>query len=241
MDGEPIDEPMEKAEALRTALLERFTDADDLDYDPLTAHIIPRRFIPWQAHVSDAEVRDATITVKSTSQGTDGISVRLLKACWSAIKDHVRRLFQACINIGYHPRSFRTTEVVMLRKPNKKDLTSTRSWRTIALLSCLGKGLERILARRVASTALAFRVISPQQAGAIPTRSATDLLACVTHDIEHSLENRHTATMMTLDVQGAFDAVLRRRLIIRMLQQGWPRNLVKFVGSLWKIGRPESA
>ncbi|KAF4417974.1 RNA-directed DNA polymerase from transposon X-element [Fusarium acutatum] len=213
VDGKSIDEPMEKAEALRTALLERFTDADDLDYDPLTAHIIPRNLIPWQAHVSEAEVRDATIAVKSTSP------------------DHIRRLFQACINIGYHPRSFRTAEVVMLSKPNKKDLTSTRSWRPIALLSCLDKGLERLLARRVASTALAYKVISPQQAGAIPTRSATDLLACVTHDIEHSLENRRTATMMTLDVQGAFDAVLRRRLMIRMLQQGWPRNLIKFVGS----------
>lgn len=80
-------------------------------------------------------------------------------------------------------------------------------------------------------------MISPQQAGALPTRSATDLLACVTHEIEHSLENRRTATMMTLDVQGAFDAALRKRLMLRMLQQGWPTNLVRFVGSFMEERR----
>ncbi len=37
--------------------------------------------------------------------------------------------------------------------------------------------------------------------------------------------------MVTLDVQGAFDSVLRRRLIQRMLEQGWARNLVQFVDS----------
>jgi hypothetical protein len=37
--------------------------------------------------------------------------------------------------------------------------------------------------------------------------------------------------MITLDVQGAFDATLRKRLMLRMLEQGWPRNLVRFVGS----------
>ncbi|KAJ2900039.1 RNA-directed DNA polymerase from transposon X-element [Zalerion maritima] len=235
--GRPIDNPTEKAHALRTALLERYTDADDLDYDPLTAHIEPKNHLPWQSHLSEQELKAATIAVKSNSPGVDGVSVRLLKACWPGIKEHVRRLFQACMEIGYHLRPFRTAEVVMLRKPNKKDLTTPRSWRPIALLFCIGKGLERLVARRIASTALTHKVISPQQAGALPTRSATDLIACVTHEIEHSLENRHTATMMTLDVQGAFDATLRKRLMLRMLQQGWPTNLVRFVGSFMEERR----
>ena len=37
--------------------------------------------------------------------------------------------------------------------------------------------------------------------------------------------------MLTLDVKGAFDAVLPGRLLYRMRTQGWPNNLVDWVGS----------
>jgi len=37
--------------------------------------------------------------------------------------------------------------------------------------------------------------------------------------------------MVTLDVQGAFDALLKNRLLHRMVQQGWPQRTVLFVDS----------
>ena len=37
--------------------------------------------------------------------------------------------------------------------------------------------------------------------------------------------------MLTLDVQGAFDAVLRGRLIRRLQEQGWPVNVIQWVAS----------
>ena len=54
----------------------------------------------------------------------------------------------------------------------------------------------------------------------MPTRAALDLLAYLTHEIEHSLENKGIASILTVDVKGAFDATLKRRLILRMRQQG---------------------
>jgi ribonuclease HI len=231
VDGRVIANTEEKAHALRRLLLERRDSSEDLEEDPLQIPTVCRRRLPWQTEISDEELLAATTQVKSTSPGTDGISVRLLQACWPHIKDRVRELFQASMQQGHFPEPFRTAEVTMLKKQGKKDYTSARSWRPIALLSCLGKGLERLVARRMAITALTHKVLSPQQAGALPGRSATDLAACLTHEIEHALELRGTATMMTLDVQGAFDATLQRRLMLRLIQQGWPQNLAKFAGS----------
>jgi hypothetical protein len=37
--------------------------------------------------------------------------------------------------------------------------------------------------------------------------------------------------MFTLDVQGAFDAVLKRRLLRRMTEQGWPLSLLQLIDS----------
>ncbi|EED20796.1 hypothetical protein TSTA_039900 [Talaromyces stipitatus ATCC 10500] len=40
-----------------------------------------------------------------------------------------------------------------------------------------------------------------------------------------------TASLLTLDVKGAFDSVLPSRLIRRLREQGWPTNLVLWIAS----------
>ena len=101
----------------------------------------------------------------------------------------------------------------MIPKVGKKDKTSVRSWRPIALLSCISKGFERIISRRITWTALTHRVLSNQHRGALPKRSAIDLVASFTHDVEKAIAEGKQVTMVTLDVQGAFDAVLANRLL----------------------------
>lgn len=188
----------------------------------------PRRLIPWQDSLSKEEVQKATLT-KTTTPGIDGITTRLLKACWVYIEEQVRQLFQAFIQIGHFPLPFCKAEIVMIQKLGKTDLSSTRSWRPISLLSYLGKGLERLIARCMAYTALQEGVISPLQIGALPGRAAVDLTTCLTHEIERALNKGLTATLVTKDVKAAFDSVLRNRLILKLLQQGWPVNLVRLI------------
>ena len=43
-----------------------------------------------------------------------------------------------------------------------------------------------------------------------------DLVASFTHDVEKAMAKGYQVTMVTLDVQGAFDALLVNRLLQRM-------------------------
>lgn len=63
---------------------------------------------------------------------------------------HVYRLSERCFSIGHHPKPFKEAEVVMIAKLGRRDLILLEAWRLISLLSCLGKGLERLIARRLA-------------------------------------------------------------------------------------------
>ena len=119
----------------------------------------------------------------------------------------------------------------MVPKVGKRDKTSVRSWRPIALISCISKGLERIIARRIAWMALTSNILSSQHGGALPKRSAMDLVASFTHDIEAAMATGLEVTMITMDVQGAFDALLKKRLLKRMTEQGWPLPLLQFINS----------
>ena len=119
----------------------------------------------------------------------------------------------------------------MIPKVGRTDRTSPRSWRPIALLSCIGKGLERTVARRIAWTAMTHKILSPRHGGALPKRSAADLTAAFTHDTEAAWALNQHVTMVTLDVQGAFDALLKNRLLHRMVEQGWPQRTILFIDS----------
>ena len=88
----------------------------------------------------------------------------------------------------------------MIPKPGKRDLSLPGSWRPISLLSCLGKGLERLIARRVAWAAVEYRVLNSQQAGALPKRLAVDLVAALIHDVDQALNKKKVATLVTMDI-----------------------------------------
>ena len=230
VNGETITDTAEKAEALRRELLDRFNNADDLPAPP-EAEDYTQDPLPWDTEVSMEEAERYAIGVASTSPGADGITVRLLKTCWADVKNLVRAIYQRCLELEFYPDCWRTAEVTMIPKAGKKDRTSARSMRPIALLSCIGKGLERLVARRIATTAITHDVISPQHVGAVPKRSAMDIVAAFTHDVEQALAVGKRVTMVTMDVQGAFDALLKNRLLHRMAQQGWPPACIRFIDS----------
>jgi hypothetical protein len=227
VNGTTISDPLGKAEALRREALNRYT-ADDLSHYPDQETAAP---LPWSTHISLEKSERNTIGVSSTSPGTDRSTVRLLRAYWAYIGELIRRIFQRCLELNHFPAQWKLAEVAMIPKVGKKDRTSPRSWRPIALLSCIGKGLERTVARRIAWTAMTHKILSPHHGGALPKRSAIDLTAAFTHDTEAAWTKGQHVTMVTLDVQGAFDALLKNRLLHRMAQQGWPQETILFVNS----------
>ncbi|KAI0992726.1 hypothetical protein K3495_g15459, partial [Podosphaera aphanis] len=217
----------EKRAVLADNLLANLAQVADIPFDTPTA---PSRAISFPP-LTRQEVKDSVLRVGNTTPGIDEIPTAILRHAWPLVADHVYSLFSGCVSLGYHPKCFRQATVLMCQKPNKSNLSCPRSYRPIALLSVLGKGLERALAKRMAWIAVQHKVLASQQFGALPGRSAVDLTTCLTHDVERALNEGYTASMLTLDVKGAFDAVLPGRLIRRMREQGWPDDIVKWVGS----------
>jgi hypothetical protein len=230
-EGVFIEEPLQKAEALRKALLERFSADNDIS-GPWAAPLpLPLPQIPLQESASEDEARDCTIGVKNTAAGKDEVAVSILIIAWPVISQLVTDLFNAAIEAGHHPLPFKSAVVVMIGKTNKPDPSRPNAWRPIALLSCLGKGLERLIARRLAYAAIKHGVLNPQQFGALPKRAATDLVACLVHDVEVAWGKGQVASLLITDIKGAFDSILRNRLTLRLREQGWLTWLIRWVSS----------
>ena len=225
--GGLISDPLGKQEILIRSLLTNTAEAGDVPFDSPTTAV---RHISFP-DVTLIDIRKAILQASNPAPGSDEIPTAILKIAWPQIELLVLDLFQKCLKLGHHPATFRSATLAIIPKPNKPDRTSPRAYRPIALLSVLGKGLERLLAKKMAWLAITRHILSNQQFGALPLRSATDLTTCLTHDIEKGFSQGRTISLLTMDVKGAFDGVLPGRLIRRLREQGWPNNLVSWIQS----------
>ncbi|KAI1005029.1 hypothetical protein K3495_g3189 [Podosphaera aphanis] len=116
-----LTDPLERAESLRDSLLTRFNAAQDLD----TWETGQNESIMWNASLTLEDVTKNTLSIGDKSPGSDRITVRLLRACWEAIGEQVRCLFQAYLEHRYFPFAFRVAEVILLPKP-ARDLSTAK-------------------------------------------------------------------------------------------------------------------
>jgi hypothetical protein len=164
--------------------------------------------------------------------GSDGIPFFILKCLGSPLVSFLKPLFQACINLSYHPTAFCHCNTVPLRKPGKEDYSAPGAWRPIALLNTLGKGLESVIAQQILSFSEEFNLLPAQHMGARPGRSIDTALDVLVQQIHATWQNKDgVATLLLLDMTGAFDRVVPARLLHYMRERKIPEWIVKWVGS----------
>lgn len=211
------------------SLLQKAACAEDVEYD-LHPRLNQDHCLPFPPAPTE-EIHKSLFKSKNSTPGCDEITTPVIKKAWPILGPAITTLFQCCLQTGWHPTPFRSATLVAIPKPGKRDQSNPRAYRLIALLSALGKGLERLIARCMSWIAIKHKVLHPQQFGALPLCSSTDLTAAVVHDIELAWSQGRKASMLTLDVQVAFDAVLPGQLIQRLHDQSWPIEVIRWVAS----------
>src|SRR5204862_7101149 len=104
--------------------------------------------------VSARDIEDTLLHTESSAPGQDDIPAATIKLAWPLIAKTVITLFAKSWELGWHPRPFRSALLCVLEKSGNRDRSSPHSYRLIALLAVLGKGLERLVAKRLSWTAI---------------------------------------------------------------------------------------
>ncbi|UPK92752.1 hypothetical protein LCI18_003687 [Fusarium solani-melongenae] len=112
----------------------------------------------------------------------------------------------------------------MARKSGR-DPCEPKSWRPIALLSCIGKLVEKIVALRMVA-ALKDRLKSTQFGGKSTTEALQFMLAIVYGAWSDS--RLRVVTLLALDISGAYDNVDRAELLKRLVDESMPDWIIAF-------------
>ncbi|KAI0990830.1 hypothetical protein K3495_g17357, partial [Podosphaera aphanis] len=158
--------------------------------------------------ISHAEIEEILGKLPSDkAPGPDGIPNRLLKECKTILGKDLAELFNACLSLGYHPKDFKESTTIVLRKPQKPRYDTPKSYRPIALLNTMGKLLEKLVASRISKAAEDFNLLPEEQMGARPNRSTISAIELLTKQI-HTIwgkDKKQVASLLSLDISGAFD------------------------------------
>ncbi|KAI3528724.1 zinc knuckle [Colletotrichum abscissum] len=153
----------------------------------------------------------------------------------SIIHPYIKRGAQACLLHSYHPDAFKPSITVILPKLNKDDYTSPKAYRPVALLSVVGKLIERIVANRLKKLALEHSDLIPSTQFGLPGKSTTKALEHLVNLVQQCWSPigraKLKATLMTIDITGAYDHVRRFELLKILRQKGVPDWIVRFVWS----------
>ena len=175
--------------------------------------------------------------MKNKTPGPDQIPNRILQAATEWITPHLHMIFNACVSNGYHPTAWKRATTLALRKPNKEDYTIPKAYRPIALLNTMGKILELVMARKLSQLAEENNLLPETQMGARKGRSTETALQLLTEQV-HEIWNlpgaKRVATMLSMDISGAFPNVSHHRLLHNLRKRKIPLAYTSWVDSFLK-------
>ena len=102
--------------------------------------------------LTEKEVRIAIFRLKQDkAPGIDEIPNRFLRMVAKELLPHLTRVFQAYIDLRYYPKKFKTANIIVLRKLDKKNYLEPKSYRLIALLNIISKILKIVITKRLSN------------------------------------------------------------------------------------------
>jgi hypothetical protein len=161
------------------------------------------------------------------AHGVDGVPYEALKMCRQAIYPFLELIFNACFRLRIHPDHFKTTITIFIKKPGK-DPQHPNSYRPIAILNTIAKVYERLIADRLKALSLKHHLLPNTQFGA-PGRSTTLALEHCLNRIYHAWLGNQKASILALDLSGAYDRVNRKKLLETLMKKGIPDWLVQII------------
>ena len=159
-----------------------------------------------------------------------------LKLILEVFLPYFTHLFQACIDLGYHPEEFWIANTKVLKKPKRGDYTLAESYRPIALLNILGKALEAILACCLSKLAEAKNLLPSQQMGAQKGRSIKTALKILIESIYTvwDCNRKNVTSVLSLDMTRAFDHVSYPWLLHNLQTKGIPEYIIRWIKNFLK-------
>lgn len=222
-----IVEPEQVANIFANTLEEVFQDANDPANDAIFKTLVDNSssclFTTNEEPIAEVTVSEVASLLKDArskgAPGEDNITNRCLKSLPCSTIPRLVSIFNASINLGQVPSTWKKAIVTMIPKP-LKDHSKPANFRPISLLNCLSKLLERVILSRLQKWITGKNLISTLQCGFRKHRQTKDQILRIVQDGIASFNENERMGAIFIDIEKAFDRVWHNGLLFKLNHLG---------------------
>ena len=181
--------------------------------------------------VTDEQIRRAIKKMKpwkATRSGTVPNSVFVHAR--ELLIPHLGPIFRATDTLKFYPSDWKVTETPVLKKPGKADYTSPNAWRPIVLSNGYARLLNGCKTEDLVLMCEKTGILPPNHFGGRPGRATTDSIHLMVKTVKDAWRKGEVASLLCLDVKGAFPSTAVDVLKHEMRQHGVPEGHVEWLG-----------
>ena len=161
--------------------------------------------------------------------GPDGIPNIVLMKCSDILTDRLYHIYKAMLERNLHYAPWKTFTTVVLRKPGKPRYDIPKAYHPIALLNTTWKVLAAVVADQITYYSEKYNLLPVTHFGGRPGRSTTDAVHLLVHKIKSAWRQHNVASVLFLDIKGAFPNAVPVRLVHNLRKRGIPRRYANFI------------
>jgi len=136
-----------------------------------------------------------------------------------------------CLQAGCFPKRWKKAKIIPVVKPGKGKVQDASKYRLISLINVGDKVLEKLLINRIMHHLYSNNLMNPNQYGFTPKKSITGSTIAVKEYIEEGFRQGHISILISLDVQGAFNAAWWPSILHTIKIPDCPKNLYNLTRS----------
>ena len=208
-------------------------DGNAKNYTSCFSQMVPENLDehPLVAVIEPGEVAVALRSCRNASSpGSDGITYGMLKRVPFKMLAALAQLYTVCLLAGYFPRCWKTAIGVMIPKKGK-DGKVVSNYRPISLLSTLGKLFEKVLTTRLYRHFEETSFFNQWQRAYLFKKEAAEHIYRLTQSIKLAKSRHWSTSVVSFDVEKAFDSVWHDGLRYKLTGIGLPVKLVRLLSS----------
>ena len=164
--------------------------------------------------------------------GPDGIPNIVLTKNADLLIDRLHPIYEAMLDKNLHYSPWKTFTTVVLRKPGKPHYDIPKAYRPIALLNTMWKVLTAIVADQITFLTEKHQLLPKNHFGGRPGRTTTDAMHLLTLKIKAAWRAGKVASVLFLDIEGAFPNAVPERLVHNLRKRRIPRKYTKFIDNM---------
>ena len=161
------------------------------------------------------ELKDAFFSLQTNkSPGHDEISCDVIKSCFGSLSKPLLHIFRLSLEEGIFPDDLKAAKVTPIFKAG--DENDFGNYRTISVLSCFSKMLEKIMYKRLFNPLSEHNLLYQKQLGFQQGHSTEHAIMQLIDQINDTFENNCFALGIFIDISKGFETVDHQILISKL-------------------------